>query len=425
MWDERIFQLSCRLLPAGAERSFRRAVAVFLTLILTLCAVPIIDATESGDQPAGEQDSEEAVDTTTDGDEKGGDEKAGEKKKGPSFIAFPIFITEPAIGYGLGGALGHFHKKKHGADSSAGSMAPALTENSAARTGKGQKVPPTVSGIAAAYTDKGTWGVAFAHSASWSKDRIRYKGVVGYANVVSTFYFGDQPFDFTLDTGLFYQDIKFRIKSSDFFVGAKLVYLNPDILFDLDLGDLPIEPQEKRINDFGLAVQADYDGRDNTMTPNRGQFVELVAWKHLEALGGETDYWNASFQVQSFSEMMKKRLVLGFHLALNSAGGDPPLWGYPWVTMRGIPALRYQNESTAVVETELRWDIFGRWAAVGFIGVAATRGDVPQYQDESGLVAGGIGGRFLFRPQDDLWVGIDVAKGPEDYILYVQVGQAW
>ena len=41
------------------------------------------------------------------------------------------------------------------------------------------------------------------------------------------------------------------------------------------------------------------------------------------------------------------------------------------------------------------------------------------------VVAGGIGGRFLFRPQDSLWVGIDVAKGPEDWVLYIQVGHAW
>jgi hypothetical protein len=93
--------------------------------------------------------------------------------------------------------------------------------------------------------------------------------------------------------------------------------------------------------------------------------------------------------------------------------------------MRGIPALRYQNESTAVLSTELRWNIFGRWAAVGFVGAAATRGDALIFQDESGIYAGGIGGRFLFRPQDSLWVGIDVARGPEETALYVVMGHKW
>jgi len=62
---------------------------------------------------------------------------------------------------------------------------------------------------------------------------------------------------------------------------------------------------------------------------------------------------------------------------------------------------------------------------VRFVGIGATRGDVPVFEDESGIVAGGIGGRFLFRPQDSLWVGIDVATGREEYAFYIQVGQAW
>ena len=51
--------------------------------------------------------------------------------------------------------------------------------------------------------------------------------------------------------------------------------------------------------------------------------------------------------------------------------------------------------------------------------VGATRGDVPIFKDESGIVAGG---RFLFRPQDSLWVGLDLAKGPEQYVVYVVAG---
>jgi hypothetical protein len=385
--------------------------AVLLVLIMFLCAgVPILNAQEV----AAEQPAEEPKD---------GDEKAEKEKKGPSFIPIPIFITEPAIGYGLGAAIGYFHKKQGEDDPDPGSLAPAFTTDTATKAGKKKKVPPTISGVAAAYTDKGTWGAGIAHSASWRKDRIRYMGALGYAHIVSTFYFGDQPFDFKLDTGLLLQDIKFRIKSSDFFLGAKLIYLSPKLIFDNELEDVPVDEDRLQRNDFGLAAQAEYDSRDNNMTPNRGHYVELVGWKHLEALGGETDYWKLGLQAQSFFEMTNQKLVLGFHLDLDTAGGDPPVYGYPWITMRGV--LRYQNETAAVLETELRWNILERWAAVGFLGVGATRGDVPIHQDESGVVAGGIGGRFLFRPQDSLWVGIDVARGPEDYVLYIQVGHAW
>ena len=353
------------------------------------------------------------------------EEKVKKEKKERSFAPVPIIITEPAIGYGLGAAIAYFHKKKDQDDAESKSIAPVLTADTAPKAGKQQKVPPTISAIAAAYTEKGTWFVGLAHSASWRKDRIRYVGAIAYAHVVSTFYFNDQPADFELDTGLLYQDIKFRIKSSKFFVGGKLVYINPKLLFDEDLDQLPIDKDDLQLNDFGLALQADYDGRDNKMTPNRGQFVEFVAWEHLEVLGGETAYWKVGLVADSYHELANEKLVLGLHLDFDTAGGDPPLWGYPWVTMRGIPALRYQNESTAVFATELRWNFASRWAAVGFLGVGGTWGDVPIFEDESGIVAGGLGGRFLFRPQDSLWVGLDVAKGPEQYVLYIVAGHKW
>jgi hypothetical protein len=123
--------------------------------------------------------------------------------------------------------------------------------------------------------------------------------------------------------------------------------------------------------------------------------------------------------------MLSNRFVLGLRLELDAASGDPPLWGYPWISLRGVPGLRYQNERVAVAETELRWNILSRWAILGFVGTGSTRGDLLRYEDVSGIVAGGIGGRFLFRPEDHLWVGIDVARGPEDTYGYIQVGHAW
>jgi hypothetical protein len=70
--------------------------------------------------------------------------------------------------------------------------------------------------------------------------------------------------------------------------------------------------------------------------------------------------------------------------------------------------------------------IFVTEPAIGYgLGAAGTRGEVDQYEDESGVVGGGVGGRYLYRPQDDLWVGLDLAQGPGDTVLYVQVGHAW
>lgn len=421
-------KLKSRARSAGVGKSMQtshRFLLLIVSSFLIVClAVPGLQAAdEESDNAKNTEGESVSAEKTADGGGEN-DEKA-KKKKGPPVIAIPIFITDPAVGYGLGAAVGYFHKKNKHLESGGSSHAPVLTSDNAAEVGEQQKVPPTITGIGGAYTENGTWGIALAHTASWRKDRMRYTGAIGYAHVVSTFYFNDQPAEFKLDTGLLFQDLKFRIKKSDFWVGGKFVYLSPELLFDEDLSDYPELSDRLKLKDVGLAAQAEYDRRDNKMTPNRGQYVEFVAWKHLEVLGGETDYWKVGLMVDSFHELANKKLVLGLHLDLDTAGGDLPLWGYPYVTMRGIPALRYQNESTAVVEGELRWNLAERWAAVGFLGVGATRGDVQFFQDESGIVAGGLGGRYLFRPQDSLWVGVDVAKGPEQYVLYIVAGHKW
>jgi hypothetical protein len=77
------------------------------------------------------------------------------------------------------------------------------------------------------------------------------------------------------------------------------------------------------------------------------------------------------------------------------------------------------------VELEGRYSLAKRWGVVGFYGVGKTDGDIPLFESQDRIRAGGIGGRFLFLPDENLWVGIDIARGPEDTYWYIQVGQAW
>jgi len=385
-------------------------VAMIATALLLTVQVDSVSAQEP---PPPENVAEEEQDSSK------------KRKKGTfsNFIPLPIFITEPAIGYGLGAALGYFHPRKDEVEDP--TLAPAFTTGTppTEATEKEKKRPPTISGIAAAYTDEGTWAVGVGHSASWKKDRIRYVGALAYANINSTFYFLNVPFDFNLNGGLLYQAIKFRLGSSDFMLGPRLFYMNADAEFTLSDG-APTNFLERSAGDSGLALAATWDTRDNTMTPNSGQLIELVAWRYDEALAGDYNYWKGEFKVLSFHQFGEK-FVLGLRLDVNGVDGEPPLWSYPWISLRGVPALRYQNEFAGVFETEFRWNIFTRWAVLAFAGVGATRGDTRVYEDESGIVAGGVGGRYLFRPQDSLWVGVDIAAGPEDAYFYIQVGHAW
>ena len=387
--------------------------------LLSICAGLLVGAPSS--MVFGQETDQTTTPETTARDDPAGDKP----KKSFPVIPIPIFVTEPAIGYGLGAAVGYFHKRKDNNREGSPDLAPAFTTGTPPGSGrdKESKRPPTITGVAAAYTDTNTWVVGAGHSASWKQDTIRYQGALAYANINSTFFFLDVPFDFNLKGGILYQNIRFRLGRGDFFLGGKLSYLNANGGFKLSDG-APDELFERDTNDAGLAFQAVWDTRDNTMTPDDGQLFEAVVWRYDDALGGHFDYWKGELKVLTFHRFAQ-RFVLGFRFDVDAVDGTPPLWAYPWISLRGIPALRYQNEIAGVVETELRWNILKRWAVVGFVGVGATRGDTLRYEDESGIVAGGVGGRWLFRPEDSLWIGVDVAPGPEDTYAYIQVGHAW
>jgi hypothetical protein len=75
------------------------------------------------------------------------------------FLPIPIFVTEPAVGKGLGVALAVFHPVKGGS----GDLPPATTPTSIAQLDNEQEAPPVVSAAFGAYTDSKTWMAGVGH----------------------------------------------------------------------------------------------------------------------------------------------------------------------------------------------------------------------------------------------------------------------
>lgn len=402
------FQAAFRFLQAG--------VSVVLVIGLVL-AVP------AGSLEAQEAESQTDLTETDEGSSKAEKkDKRGKTVRGGRILPIPIFVTEPAIGVGFGVALAYFHKKKDGTGEEA-AVPRALSTQSAGKTGKKKKPPPTITGVAGAYTDNGTWAAGVGHSTSWKNDTIRYSGAIAYANIKSTIYRLDIPFDFDMEGGLLYQDIRFRLGGSNFFLGGKLSALAASSKIELG-HDRPVELGEGDTTNVGLAAQVIWETRDNTMTPNHGQLIQFDVWRYDDAIGGDFDYWHLNFKVNSFHQL-NDRFVLGWRIEADAVDGRAPFWGYPWVALRGVPALRYQNQRVAVGEIEARYSFAKRWGVVGFAGRGGAYGDIRVFDTENKIYAGGIGGRFLFLEDENLWVGIDIARGPEDTYWYIQVGQAW
>jgi len=331
------------------------------------------------------------------------------------FLPVPIVITEPAVGFGLGAAVAYFHPQKH----------PDEDPN-------GRRAPPSISVVLGARTENGTYMYGVGHMGVWKNDHVRYTGALARMNVNMAFYLNRRDYDFladgidfNIDGELLFQQAQFRLKESDWWLGANYIYTNADNTFGL--GEiLPPELPDPQFS-FTLAgagAYVEYDSRNTIFTPSRGMSARLQYRNYGKTWGGDYDYDDYAGTVLHYTPMGDySSLGLRFHG--ETVSGDAPYFAYPFVSMRGIPAMRYQGKSVMVAEAEYLWGVTPRWSLVFFGGAGKTT-SINRFRGEGQTVAaGGLGFRYRLARVLGLQAGIDIARGPEDTSFYITVGSAW
>jgi hypothetical protein len=395
---------------AGYGRNLTTALCLLIISLYSLHPAPA--GADGNEAPAEEKKNKFKYKLTT--------------KSGGRILPIPIFITEPAIGYGLGVGVAYIHPEKNKPATEGES--PVQSLDSIAGESTGRKPPPTITGIGGGYTDKDTWAVAVGHQTSWREDTIRFKGALAYLDVKSSYYIVDEPLNFNLISTALYAEINHRLGGYNWFLGAKLAAIDSETDFDTRLtrsGDVDLT--DIQLLNVGLALAATYDGRDNTFTPNNGEYLQLDFWRFDEGLGGDFNFWKGKAKMLSYHPLGAK-FVLGLRAEAGYLEGDrAPFYAYPWVKLRGIPALRYQGNRAGELEAELRWNFLDRWALLGFGGAGMyNRGGTTSSKTvKSDIYAGGLGGRYFLMQDLGLWVGLDVAHGTDDLYTYITIGSAW
>jgi hypothetical protein len=323
-------------------------------------------------------------------------------------------ITEPAVGLGAAVALALIH----GGGFSAFGKAPLGVT--------GKPVPPDISAVGGAYTENGTWAVLAAHLGFWGGDRWRYTGgAARMSPYLDTYDAQGRGYSFNVDGWALYQELRRRVGRSDVFVGARYVLADSTARFEPDEPPPPeVQGDGRPVRASGLGAVAEYDTRDNIFTPNRGTQIKASATFFRADLGSDHDYDRYTADGSAFWNP-DRRLVLAGRLRTQNVRGDEPFYARPYVRLRGIPAMRYQGETAVSLDLEARWGLTTRWWLVGFGGAGWTdAGSVGYLADES-VIAGGVGFRYLVARLLGLQMGLDVAKGPEDWATYVVFGSSW
>ncbi|OXB05562.1 BamA/TamA family outer membrane protein [Flavobacterium pectinovorum] len=333
------------------------------------------------------------------------------------FIVVPTIITEPALG-GIGGAIVPVFLKKH---------APVVDEN-----GKKRFINPDITGGIGMYTENKSWMVGAFRSGTLIKSRILYRVMAGYGDMNLSFYENlpngnDKEFKLNFKSTIFYTQWLKQFRNAKWSAGPQYLLLNSNItLPDLNL-DLPpsfVKPKDinSLVSQFGGAIQ--FDGRDNIFTPDKGIRIQSDFFWSDDVIGSDYDAWRVNLSAIGYYPVTKK-LIGGLRIEGEQAFGKPPFYLLPGINLRGIPAARYQGKTSIVTELELRWDVYRRWSLMGYGGLASAFDDWDQAFAKPVVYSYGTGFRYLLARKFKLRMGVDVAKGPEDWAYYIVFGSNW
>jgi hypothetical protein len=87
--------------------------------------------------------------------------------------------------------------------------------------------------------------------------------------------------------------------------------------------------------------------------------------------------------------------------------------------------MRYQDKIVTVLETEERWDFTRRWSLVGFAGIGKAFSNEQPFKDYTTAWSLGTGIRYKLARLLNIYWGVDIARGNEEWAFYLQFGHYW
>ena len=182
-----------------------------------------------------------------------------------------------------------------------------------------------------------------------------------------------------------------------------------------------VNKQDFDLWNSGVSLITEFEKLNNILSPTKGVRIHASYDQNLEFLGSDRNW--GKFNIFSLLYIpVNEKWVSGFRAESLIATGDIPFYAKPFVYLRGVPALRYQGDYTILAETEQLYNITPRWGILGFTGIGAAFNN--SKSEELVWNAGG-GFRYLISRLFGLKMGMDVARGPEDWAVYMVFGSSW
>src|SRR5882672_7192551 len=321
------------------------------------------------------------------------------QKKKVNFVVAPIPIVNPTIGNGLAGAGMMMYK--HDPDS-----------------------PVSITGVAAGYTDSGSWGVGAMQDSKFAADRWRILGGGAIALAKYELYVPEISPDFHFSTehklsGGMLQVLR-RVAPHLY---AGLRYMRATMRFPTPEEAQDLIPEEGIDYDMGgLGLVAEWDSRNHSFQPNGGIDVVFRSNFSRENFGADLPYERYTLAYEQYRPGFRKQDVIAWRVSLCGTSSDTPFFERCQFgssnDLRGYAVGRYYDDAMYAAQIEYRAPLWKRFGAVAFAGAGSVASSFGDLASADTLASGGVGLRFLASKEQRVNVSLDYAIGRDESTLY-------
>ena len=282
--------------------------------------------------------------------------------------------------------------------------------------------PLSMAGGMVGYTTNKSWYWALYTRLYMDEDNYRITLAYGdasinfqyYEELVSSFIGFNSVYD------VFFFEAQRRVYNR-WYLGVKYVNLKARTAYDIE----GVDPTLTNMNNLGLVVS--HDTRDFIYNPNNGNYMNFKTAHYRETWGSDFKFDDYQFDLTKFFNIDTTRVIAARFSAF-VATGDVPFEGQHVVQrddIRGYTDGKHRANQVYALQAEYRWNFYKKWGMVAFGGIA-TAVDSPKEIAWNGLLpGGGVGIRYMAIPSEKINIGIDIAKGIDDWGLYFRIGETF
>lgn len=291
--------------------------------------------------------------------------------------------------------------------------------------------PSSSTGAMGIYTTNGTYFTALFQQFYLMEDNWRIKAIAGMGTINFQYWqdipiIGGQYIGFSTDAKFALLQVERRIYEK-LYGGVNTTITKAKTVFDLpDIIPEDLRTDERYLNNIGYLLN--YDIREHQMNPYGGFNVEFKNNFFRESFGGADDFNKYELTYNHYYMLGNEKKILATRIKSTIATGSVPFQGENVVgrdDIRGYSSGKYRANQVYTMQAEYRWNFYNKLGMVAFAGVASAVDKMNQIPTTELLPGIGLGFRYLMISKERINVGIDIAKGKDDWGMYFRIGEAF